>query len=95
MFMGLVRQSNLYPLVHASYLFVNRVVISVFVEHWYPETNTFHMLFGELTITLNNVYTLLGILVIGTPIQVEPARLSSGEAVTLLIETLGVIMEEA
>jgi len=71
------------------------VVISAFVERWYPETNTFYMPFGELTTTLNDVHTLLGILVTETPIQVKLARLSSGAAETLLTETLGVMVEEA
>lgn len=53
------------------------------------------MSFGELTITLDDVYTLLGIPVIGTPIQVDLARLSNREAKTLLTETSGVTVEEA
>lgn len=79
--------------MHASYQFVNRVVISAFVERWYPKTNTFHMPFGELAIMLD-VNTLHEIPVTRTLIQVEPAWLSSGEAETLLTKTLGVTMEE-
>lgn len=51
------------------------------------------MSFKELTITLDDVYTLLVILVKRTPIQVEPTRLSSIQVKTLLIETLGVTVE--
>lgn len=50
---------------------------------------------GELMITLDDVYTLLGIPVIGTLIQVKPTWLSSGQAKTLLTETLGITVEEA
>lgn len=93
--MELMLELSLYPLVHASYRSVYQVVISAFIEHWYPEANTFHMPFGEQTITLDDVYTLLRIPMIRTPIQVEPTRLSSKQAKTLLIETLGVMVEEA
>lgn len=43
---------------------------------------------------LDDVHALLGIPVIGILIQVEPARLSSGQAKTLLTKTLGVTVEE-
>ncbi|XP_057760910.1 protein MAIN-LIKE 2-like [Arachis stenosperma] len=40
-------------------------LVSVFVERWRPETYTFHMLFGECTITLQDVTYQLGLLIDG------------------------------
>ncbi|KAK9669320.1 hypothetical protein RND81_13G123100 [Saponaria officinalis] len=40
-------------------------LISAFVERWQPDTNTFHMPFGEISIMLHDVYHILGIRVDG------------------------------
>ena len=68
-FRNMIETSGLFPLVHTSYKNVNKYLISAFVEHWYPETNTFHMSFGEMTITLDDVASLLHIPIEGSPIQ--------------------------
>lgn len=59
-----IERSGLFPLVHSSYRTVSRFVISTFVEIWYLETNTFYMLFGEMTIMLDDVSMLLSIPVV-------------------------------
>ncbi|XP_028071598.1 uncharacterized protein LOC114273961 [Camellia sinensis] len=61
----LVEQSGLSVLVDHTYRHGNRVTISAFVERWHPETNTFHMPDGEMTVTLDDVQTILGIPVTG------------------------------
>lgn len=50
---------------------VNMPLISAFVERWYPETNSFHLPFGEMTITLHDVWYLLQIPVAGFPVMGE------------------------
>ena len=46
-------------------------MMSAFVEGWQHETNTFHMPFGKMTITLDDEGTILGIPVIGKSVSVE------------------------
>ncbi|KAL8131526.1 hypothetical protein AgCh_007452 [Apium graveolens] len=43
-------------------------LITALVERWRPGTNTFHFPFGELTITLDDVYMIMGLPVKGRPV---------------------------
>lgn len=65
---GYVLNSGLTSLVQCSYRTVDKVLVSAFVERWHPETNTFHLPFGEMTITLDDVANILGIPVGGAPV---------------------------
>nr|KYP39207.1 Serine/threonine protein phosphatase 7 long form isogeny [Cajanus cajan] len=51
-----------------SYFLVENHLISALVERWRPETHTFHMPFGECTITLEDVAMLLGLKISRAPI---------------------------
>ncbi|CAI0475429.1 unnamed protein product [Linum tenue] len=44
---------------------IDEVLISAFVERWQPDTNTFHLPFGEMMILLHDVQYLLQIPVEG------------------------------
>ncbi|KAK9088463.1 hypothetical protein Scep_027545 [Stephania cephalantha] len=61
----LINDSSLAPLGYISYDGGNMVYILGIFERWQPQTNTFHLPFGGMTITLKDVRVLLGILVIG------------------------------
>ena len=43
----------------------DRELISSFVERWHRETSTFHLLVGEVSITLDDVTSLLHMLIVG------------------------------
>lgn len=45
-------------------------LINALVERWQPETNTFHFIGGEKTITLEDVSYLYGLPIDGKPWQV-------------------------
>lgn len=60
-----VKSLIVYPLVEYANRFINCPLILAFIERWYPETNTFHLPFSEMAISLNNVHRILGIPVIG------------------------------
>ena len=68
-------------------------VISAFVESWHKETSTFHLPVGELTITLDDVASLLHLSITSAFHSFEP--LPMNEAVMLLMELLEVSGEEA
>lgn len=87
-FRDIVQQSGLSSLVHCTYRFVNRIVISVFVERSQPETNTFHLTVGEMTMTLDDVGNILGIPITGR--SVSAATLTDQQAYALVVVALGV-----
>ncbi|XP_068485021.1 protein MAIN-LIKE 2-like [Phaseolus vulgaris] len=60
-----VELSGLVELVGASYDTIDKGLLCAFVERWHPETNSFHLLVGELTITLDDVSNLLHLPIIG------------------------------
>ena len=52
---------------------IDCALISAFVERWQPDTNTFHMPWGEMTIMLHDVQRILGIGIEGS-LPAEPAE---------------------
>ncbi|XP_057528012.1 protein MAIN-LIKE 1-like [Amaranthus tricolor] len=52
---------------------IDCALISAFVEGWQPDTNTVHMLWGEMTIMLHDVQRILGISIEGF-LSAEPSK---------------------
>ncbi|KAL5164228.1 Protein MAIN-LIKE 1 [Glycine soja] len=90
---GLVAATGLSPLIDCSVITDDPGLISTFVERWHSETSTFHLLVGELTITLDDVSSILHLSITGALHSFH--ALSTEEARFLLTELLEVSAEEA
>ncbi|KAK9128393.1 hypothetical protein Syun_017190 [Stephania yunnanensis] len=95
----IIQRSGLNTLIDCSYRKANKEVISAFVERWQPETNTFHLPFGEMSTSLEDVSFLLKIPVTGKVVEVENfARYteeSRSDTIKMVSNLLGVSAEEA
>ena len=89
-----VHRSGLAPLITCSHRVASRPMLSAFCERWQSETTTFHLPFGEMTITLDDVASILHIPITGSMISFsQPIRVDDANA--LLVELLGTTDVEA
>ncbi|KAL9224718.1 hypothetical protein vseg_000727 [Gypsophila vaccaria] len=65
--LGHVRGCRLLDLKSCMLPHLDDALISAFVERWQPDTNTFHLPFGEVSIMLHDVEMILGIRAWGKP----------------------------
>jgi len=88
-----VENSGLFPLCKIGYEVVDKDLITTFVERWHRDTNSFHLPVGEMTITLDDVSSILHILIEGQfPTYVT---LEHNDAKEMLMELLGVSKTQA
>ncbi|XP_028097911.1 protein MAIN-LIKE 2-like [Camellia sinensis] len=87
-FKAIIEQSGLSQLARCTYRFVNKLLTSSFVERWQPETNTFHMTIGEMTLTLDDVGNILSLPIVGRLVSVP--NVTDYHGVTLLVFGLGI-----
>ncbi|KAH1193997.1 Protein MAIN-LIKE 1 [Glycine max] len=90
---GLIAGIGLSPLIRCSVITTDPGLISAFVERWHRETSTFHLPVGELTITLDDVASLLHLPITSALHTFKP--LVTSDAIRLLTELLEVSDEEA
>ncbi|KAH1059988.1 hypothetical protein GYH30_003800 [Glycine max] len=89
----LVAGTGLSPLIACSVDTDNRGLISSFVERWHRETSSFHLPVGEVSITLDNVASLLHLPIAGDLHAFQPQHID--EVVLMLVELLMVSPEVA
>ncbi|QHO30229.1 uncharacterized protein DS421_8g231470 [Arachis hypogaea] len=66
-----LKRASLYHLarLNARWFWLDKTLVSAFIERWHPETHNFHMPFEECTITLQDVAYQLGLPVDGLPVS--------------------------
>ena len=64
-----------------------------FAERWHTKTNTFHLLVEKMTVTLDDVASLLDIPITGAFYNYE--HMDKEEAIIVLVELLGVEYKDA
>ncbi|GAU10655.1 hypothetical protein TSUD_419850, partial [Trifolium subterraneum] len=64
-FWDVIKASGLRPLLKTNYNNLNWRLLSAFTKRWHPETGTFHLPIGKVTITLDDVSCLLHIPITG------------------------------
>ena len=60
-----IKWTGLYGLYTLDFIQLDWALITALVERWRTETHTFHLPYGEMTITLEDVEVLLGLKVDG------------------------------
>ena len=60
--------SRFYGLYYLGHVTLDWGLIISLVERWHPETHAFHLLVGEMTITLQGVAIILGLHIHGPPL---------------------------
>lgn len=78
--------------MYCNYPHVDAAMLIAFVERWHPETSSFHFPFDEMTITLDNVSSLLHIPIIGDFFML--AGLTREGARVVLVELLRVTKQD-
>ena len=66
---------------------IDHVLCSAFAERWHEETSSFHLPFGEMTVTLDDVSCLLHLPIDGMLLAHE--GMTRDEAVEMMIQDLG------
>ncbi|XP_050875405.1 protein MAIN-LIKE 1 [Lathyrus oleraceus] len=86
-------RSGLASLQRTSLNKIDTNLVSAFVERWHLETSSFHMPFGEMSITLDDVACLLHLPIRG--IFWSPQDVTEELAVELAVDYLGVSQGQA
>jgi len=82
-----MQRSGLGWLQDTSYILIDHGLICAFVKRWHEETSSFHLPFGEMTVTLDDVSCLLHLPIDGMLMSHE--TITRDDAVDLMVTHLG------
>ena len=82
-----IDESGLGHLPSTMFSHLDTPLLCAFVERWQPDTNTFHLPFGEMTIMLHDVWHILRIPIEGITVSGTP---NTGEVQSMCMHLLGV-----
>ena len=74
-----VTRCGLGPLIACTHRDLSNVLVFAFCERWHPEKNSFHLPFGEMTITLDDVGAILDIPVTSRTVSHQPLKLEQAK----------------
>jgi hypothetical protein len=87
-YVPLLRQANLLAItdiVHRGMPVFNTTAIMAMVDKWRPETQSFHLPCCEMTVTLEDVAMILGLLIRGCPVTNHVDSASWHERVAAIV----------
>lgn len=76
-------------LARIGYITMDRGLLTALVERWRPETHTFHLTCGEVTVTLEDVAVLWGLPVDGEPLTMTVPYSSAHQWIDVCDRLLG------
>jgi hypothetical protein len=88
-YVPLLRQANLLAIaeiVHRGMPVFNAMTITVMVDKWRPETHSFHLPCGEMTVTLEDVAMILELPIRGCPVTGRVDSAGWRERVTVFVD---------
>jgi hypothetical protein len=88
-YMSLLRQANLLAIieiVHHGMPMFNATTITAMVDRWRPETHSFHLSCGEMTVTLEDMAMILGLPIRGRHVTDHVDSAGWRERVTIFVD---------
>jgi len=83
-----VETSGLHHLIYIGFSTVTHAMVHALCERWHTETSSFHLPVGEMTITLDDVYNLLHLLIQGRMLD-HDAIVDQDRGIYLIIRLFG------
>ncbi|KAD4888427.1 hypothetical protein E3N88_20500 [Mikania micrantha] len=90
-----IRLAGFSGVIECEYRRLDSALISALVERWPPETHTFHIPFGEVTVTLQDVTVLLGLRIDGNVVSGTEYHWDTEQIIANFYSLTGIILNES